>query len=389
MTSSRKLHVWLIVILGAILIAVAYFLKLHDRMTDFTVFYTAGERFLHGEPLYQVSDSHYMFKYLPVSAVFFAPFALLPLEWAKLLWLYVVFGSLAAVLILSRKLCMSVKIGALPVILTFLVMAKFYVHEIDLGQANLVMTALVMLMLYALLENRDRTAGIYLALATALKPYAGIFVPLLLAKRKFRAALVAIALSLLALILPAIIYGWRGNIDLLLAWRTTAASSTPSLLTNPDNVSLFGCFAKWFGADNPTLLWTLSLVVIAATIGALVLAAKTSATSTTKVASDGKSTSLAPVIESAVLLILVPLISPQGWDYVFLTSTLGVMLLIVHRNLLPPLFRWLMYASFVVIGLSIYDLVGRDTYRKFMALSILTPLFVYLEFCLIWIRRRV
>ena len=42
----------------------------------------------------------------------------------------------------------------------------------------------------------------------------------------------------------------------------------------------------------------------------------------------GRRVERAPVLECSVLLILIPLISPLGWDYTLLVSALGVMIMI-------------------------------------------------------------
>ena len=40
-------------------------------------------------------------------------------------------------------------------------------------------------------------------------------------------------------------------------------------------------------------------------------------------------------LEASLLLLLIPLLSPQGWDYVFLIGTPAVMLLINELPSLP------------------------------------------------------
>jgi len=69
------------------------------------------------------------------------------------------------------------------------------------------------------------------------------------------AAFLATALGLaIVLILPAALYGWRGNIDLHCDWWQTVTASTPPNLLNQDNISLAALFAKWFGSAGQTRL---------------------------------------------------------------------------------------------------------------------------------------
>ena len=52
-------------------------------------------------------------------------------------------------------------------------------------------------------------------------------------------------------------------------------------------------------------------------------------------------------LEVGLLLTMMPLISPQGWDYVFLLSTLAVMLLVNYSDQLPRLVRRVTIAALV------------------------------------------
>ena len=77
-------------------------------------------------------------------------------------------------------------------------------------------------------------------------------------------------------------------------------------------------------------------------------------------------------LEGALLLTCIPLLSPQGWDYVFLVSTPAIMLLLNYEDRLSPVMRFATIAALATIGLSVYDLMGRDAYGMFMAWSVIT-----------------
>ena len=74
------------------------------------------------------------------------------------------------------------------------------------------------------------------------------------------------------------------------------------------------------------------------------------------------------ILESGLLLALIPLISPLGWDYTLLSSVLVVMLVLKHFDAFPGPRRVLLVVNFGVFGLSLFDLMGRDLYAGFMAL---------------------
>ena len=78
---------------------------------------------------------------------------------------------------------------------TFVLLAKFYAHEIELGQVNILMTALVVLAVVQLRANREVGAGLLVAAAVVVKPYAVLLVPYLAARRRV-GSLVGIAIGL-------------------------------------------------------------------------------------------------------------------------------------------------------------------------------------------------
>jgi hypothetical protein len=71
-------------------------------------------------------------------------------------------------------------------------------------------------------------------------------------------------------------------------------------------------------------------------------------------------------LEASLLLMAMPLLSPQGWDYVLLVATPAVMLLANHLDQLPRHHRVVTVAAALVMGLSLYDVMGRAGYRAFM-----------------------
>jgi hypothetical protein len=161
------------------------------------------------------------------------------------------------------------------------------------------------------------------------------------------------------LVLPAARYGWNGNLHLLGDWWRTVTTTTAPNLTNPDNVSLQAMFTKWMGPDSAAR-------PLAAGVGAILL-------SITGIVVAGRGALKAPeTLEASMLLMLIPLLSPQGWDYVFLIGTPAVMLLVNDSAALPRGLRVATIAAIAVVGLTIYDLVGRETYAAFMQLSIVT-----------------
>ena len=109
-------------------------------MPDFGVYRTAATRALRAEPLYRAEDGHYQFKYLPAFALAMAPFALLDPDAAKTIWFALSVGLLTAYLRWSvRALPERRRPDRVLLVLTVVLMAKFYLHELTLGQTNILL----------------------------------------------------------------------------------------------------------------------------------------------------------------------------------------------------------------------------------------------------------
>ena len=242
-----------------LLLAVAAVLVFQGRarhqVYDFEVYRTAGIRVLAGEGLYRVEDGHWQFKYLPAFAFLIAPLAALPVMAARGVWF---FSSIVLVgVLLNRSLRLLPdrrRTGAFLVGLTFLALGKFYVREVGLGQSNLLLAVVVLFAVAAWRAGRDGTAGVLLALATIVKPYAVLFLPYLVARRRTRATALYALTLVLAVLLPALRYGFRGNLALLTGWWDTVTTSTAPNLLVQDNISFAGMFAKWILSERIFLM---------------------------------------------------------------------------------------------------------------------------------------
>jgi Glycosyltransferase family 87 len=349
-------------VLAVVSLVAVFTTRVSRKMPDFDVYRTAGARARLAEPLYRADDGHFQFKYLPAFAIFAAPLAMIPAPAAKGAWFALSALLMLVLLGLSVRAMPEVHLPpALLVVLTFVAMAKFYAHELVLGQVNLLFAVLAVLAIVWLRNGRDAGAGLLLALAVVVKPYAVIFAPWLATRRNHTALVTMVAGLLVLLLLPAAKYGWDGNLRLLGDWWQTVTSTTSPNLTNPDNVSLIAMFTRWLGPDSPAR-------ILAAVTGAILLLL-------TAVVIAGRGNLPAPeALEGSLLLLLIPLLSPQGWDYVFLIGTPAVMLLIDNLRSLPREIRAATVVAIAVVALSIFDVMGRTAYALFMRLSLITVL---------------
>ncbi len=372
----RSLAIALVAALTAFGAASAFPEKLSRKMPDLEVYWTAAVRASAAEPLYRAEDGHYQFKYLPAFAVLTAPAARIPLDAAKTAWFVISVVLLVALLAASVSLLPELRHPGWWVIAgTLVVMLKFYGHELVLGQMNALFAVLVVRAVSDLRRGREALAGALLALAIVVKPYAIIFTPWILARRR-AGSIAALAIGTAALLaLPAVMYGVRGDVALHRAWWTTVTASTAPNLTNADNVSIAAMWAKWIGSGSAAAL--LSSLTGAALLAAAVF-----------VFMRRRTLNFPEGLEAALLLTCIPLLSPQGWDYVFLVATPAVMFVLNYFAVLPQGLRDATAAALVLIGFTTYDVIGRTAYSTFMMLSVITVCFFVVVAALANIRTR-
>ena len=376
----RSTLVWIIAVVA--LSAGLFVLKINRDMVDFGVNYAAGERLIHGETIYRTSDEHYQFKYAPFCAMIYAPLAMLPPTAARIIWYVLVLAATAGLLLSTYRLLgpKDPRGARTATILAALVLAKFFLREVQLGQINAIITALLFIMVINLVRDEEKRskgrsvlAGLLWGLATALKPYALIFLPYFLLKRRWNILWPALLVLGVSLFAPSAYYGFNGNILVHEEWISSLSRSTPALLDSQDNVSLLAMLTKW---TRDTGLAQLSYGII---LLGLIL--------TVYMFIRRGRTQPAPAMpEAALLLLLIPLISPLGWDYTFISSVLAVALVFRHLPSFPKIVQAGLILNFAVIGLSLYDLMGRKAYAAFMSASVLTLNFLLLVVVLVVLR---
>jgi Glycosyltransferase family 87 len=349
---------------------------LSRKMPDLEVYWTAAARAHNAEPLYRPEDGHYQFKYLPAFAVLTSPAARVPLDRAKTAWFAISVMLVIALLASSLSLLNEPRQpGWWIVTATLVVMLKFYGHELILGQMNALFAVIVVWAVVMLRRGREAIGGALLAVAIVVKPYAILFAPWIAARRRAGSIAALTIGTLVLLALPAVIYGVAGDVELHRAWWKTVTESTAPNLTNADNVSIAAMWTKWIGIGRTaTMLAALTAVaLLAAAVSVFV---------------RRRPIRFPEGLEAALLLTCIPLLSPQGWDYVFLVATPAVMVVLNDFTTLPRALRAGSGAALVLIGFSLYDIMGRAAYSRFMMSSIITVCFFVLVGALVTIRAR-
>lgn len=354
-------------------------LKVKDEMVDFEVNYWAGLRLRSGETLYRIEDGHYQFKYSPFSALLYLPLSFLPLTVAKATWYALIIFSSFLLIYLCRNLLHIQNKSYLYTLVPPLILARYFLRELQLGQINAFLTMLLVLMVWALASEEKSPqkgaswGGVLWGLTTVFKPYALIFLPYFVIKKKWTTLLNGIVVLALSLIVPSLFYGFSGNIKVIQEWASTLTQSTPHLLDSQDNISLLGFLMKWTGSHKLSLL-VFAAVVIGLSLILFNLVVK------------GKGRKEALVLDCSLLLSLIPLLSPLGWDYTLLMSILGVMICVVHFFDYSKFWKAFLVLNFTVIAFSLYDILGREIYAQFMSWSVITINFLILMGYLAFLR---
>jgi hypothetical protein len=333
-------------LLGILIYSLARFPR-NRAFVDFDVYSRAGGRVAGAEPLYRPDDGHYQFKYLPAFAFAAVPFAKIDQDAAKAAWFALTFGLIVAFVRRSIRQLPARRMSERSLgWLTALFLGRFFVAELSLGQVNVLFGLLLVLALTALQTNRTGRAGIFTALATFVKPYGVLFFPWLAAVGGIAAVTSSGAIMLAGLLLPATLYGWSGNVHLLTEWYRTVTETTPENLMYGQNISMTAMWTKWLG------LGMASVALGAITSVALLLVVVWAWSRRARVAEP-------LFLECALIMMLVPMLSPQGWDYMLLLATPAVACLIDRFREVSRPWQIATGATMLVVGFTIFDVIGR------------------------------
>ncbi len=346
------------------------------ELVDFAVPRRTAVRFLAHEPLYRPEDGHYQYKYFPAFALAMVPFTRMPKEVAEVTWFTLTVAMTWALLRLSLAALPDRRMAAATLLgLTLLLNGKFLVKELALGQFNLPLALLVVGAVIAAQHRRVMTAGGLVAAAVFVKPYPLLLLPWLAWRLGWR-SLVSFGLVLAGgLLLPAAWYGWNGNVTLLHEWYRTVTTTTGPNLMGPENISFASMWAKWI-APGPTA-------------GALALASSAAAVAVgIAVVFEGRRVPEPNYLDVAYFLVLMPLLSPQGWDYVLVIAMPAYMCLVDRWHDLTPAWRAVALTGFFFTSFTIFDLLHRSLYTHLMHLGVVSVGAVLMAVCLAHLRWR-
>jgi hypothetical protein len=289
-----------------------------------------------------------------------APFAWLPLAPAALIWF------LVSIFLLSRYFDRAIaslpdrRLSARALFWwTLVICFKFIVKELVNGQANVLMALLVFAGAMRVEQRRPLSAGVLIGLAVFVKPYALLVIPWLALAAGAAGASTALGVIAVGLLLPAGIYGWAGNLAQLHAWYAGVTDTTAPNLLLPENISFAAFWGKWIGA-GPAAMRIAMFTSVVALVGLAIVWWRRQR--------SGRDAYL----EVSLLLLLMPLMSPQGWDYVLLIALPAFVCVVDRFRELQLWWRAVAAAGIALTGFTIFDLLGRTLYMRLMARSVVT-----------------
>ncbi len=273
---------------------------------DLLVFRTAGERWLHGEPLYRRSDAGWEYKYAPGVAIFFAPLAYLP---PRAAWAVIALLSAAA---LARFLQWS----AAPVegsrrlvsqILLLALVNPFSTHLFGMGQIDAILLWL-MAESEAASERRPLASGLLWGLVCAVKPAFLVFGALALARRNLARVAGGAAAGVTIFAIGTLRYGAAGHAAQLAGWRDILAATAAPQLCGSQNQSAFAIACTYLAAPGSAgFPFMVAAVVLLLAVPAAIALHR------------ARREAAASWIATAACFYATALLSPAGWR----TSLLG------------------------------------------------------------------
>src|SRR5262245_44605653 len=242
------------------LCAAAFFLDtlllrkmLEMHMNDFCKFYYSARAFFEGRDMYAPSpgtnigtgaaaDLQFLNLNPPHFHLVVLPFAMMPPDLAVVLWVAV---SLAALMISLVLIGRELGVAWTPLrvfVVAFAVLAFSGTQAFFLtGQVSMLLMLAMTLAWLDARRGRWPAAAIWLGLCLSVKPFVAIFVPYLIATRRYRAAAISLATAAAAFMIGLLVFGLQ-NVQ---SWARAVAQSADWTWAEM-NASLLGFFRRAF-----------------------------------------------------------------------------------------------------------------------------------------------
>lgn len=209
-TALRRYGPWVGLAIGF----AAYYRRFAKDTVGMEVYPQGGACVVQGEPLRTCAE---LFSYPPAFAFLMAPFAAMPMGLRIVVWYLVSIAATIGCFWVSEKLVLKLLPGrwsqielAWLRIVTVIVSLKFVLAVFEYQAYDTLAAFIIVLGLWAVLQNRTFVSGALLALAAAIKATPLVFLPYLVVKRRFVAAAIFVAVFVGLWALPDLYSALKG-----------------------------------------------------------------------------------------------------------------------------------------------------------------------------------
>lgn len=349
-------------------------------LSDLEVYYRTAGRLLEGQNLYRYAeDGHYVFKYSPVSAVYFIPLLIIPFAAAK--FIYWIFLS-SIICLVYRNTIRSAAFSLINptnktrfnnvVILGSIMFAVHFLRELHLGQVNFLLLACYIWSVALLENNKPMAFGMLIAFSIFLKPFGLIFIPWLVIKKRWKElGWIAVGLVILS-ILPLLFYrDWSLFVSQYAGWITELKIElgNKQSLFKPANHTLFSVIARYtpigYLITEDGMSKKIYHLVVLAVVGLISLFYIKKEIKSDQVPSPG-------LYDLAFLTALIPMLSFTS-ENAFLFSLPATLILLSNWEKLSAMSKSLTVIGLLLVGANFSELTGKNLSRFLDEWSVLTP----------------
>ena len=367
-----KQHLWLILfLLFSLLSMFGDMLNERFQMVDFEVYFRTAGRMLDGAEIYRIAaDEHFVYKYAPAAALYFLPFLLVGFGAAKVLyWLLLTAAMTWGLWTMKDMLSEGKTARFINVALLGSILAVVpHIHlEWHLGQVNMLLMVGYIALIKCYRDGQDALLGVLLGASIFMKPFGLIFLPYLFLKKRLKAVAFTILGLLVIGCLPFIFYPSSDAFSgLYPAWfnELNIEMSAKQALTADANHTIFSVLARYTPIryllvnDTAQTLYQLSALAL---MGLAFL----------WYMRRGRDTEKAFIGEFALLTAWIPLLAFTSQNAFIYTMPLAIYL-IFHFNELLIWEKILLVLGCFLIGINMYDVVGKTLHGQLMQGSIYT-----------------